>query len=48
MKQYLKEIRVAARALKKRPGFTLLVVMTLSLGIGATSSIFSVRSEEVV
>jgi putative ABC transport system permease protein len=44
MKQYFKEIRVAARALRKRPGFTFLVVMTLSLGIGATSSIFSVVS----
>ena len=42
MGQFLREIRVAARALMKRPGYTLLVVMTLSLGIGATSSIFSV------
>ncbi len=40
----LKEFGLAARALRKRPGFTALVVLTLSLGIGATSSIFSVVS----
>ena len=37
-----REFRLAARALMKRPGFTILVVLTLSVGIGATSSIFSV------
>lgn len=37
----LRDVKVGARMLLKRPGFSLVVVLTLALGIGATSAVFS-------
>src|SRR5690242_6051313 len=42
METLIKDIRYGLRSLLRRPGFTAIAIITLALGIGASTSIFSV------
>jgi putative ABC transport system permease protein len=41
MEDILRDLRYAARTLLRRPGFTAVTILTLGIGIGATTAIFS-------
>jgi len=48
MQRLIQDLRFAVRSLVKRPGFTLIAGLTLALGIGSSTAIFSVVDAAII
>ncbi len=42
MNTLLQDVRFAWRGMRSRPGFSVVIVLTLAIGIGATTAVFSI------
>ena len=42
MSNFVQDVRYAVRVLKRQPGFALFVILTLGIGVGANTAVFSV------